>query len=43
MVKTMEIIADQVFNEWVYKTIFGVYLPHLLNIIGNMLPKKNGI
>ena len=40
MVKTKKIIAYQVFDEWVYKIILGVYLLHLLKMIGNVLPNK---
>ena len=40
MVKTTEIITYQGFGEWVCKIIFGVYLPHPQNIVGNMLTGK---
>ena len=40
MLKPMEIIARQWFGEWVYKICSGVYLPHLHNVFGNMLPDK---
>ena len=36
----MEIIAHQGFGEWVCKIVAGVYLPHLHNVVGNMLPKE---
>ena len=40
MVKIMEIITHQGFGEWVWKSVADAYLPHLHNILGNMLPKK---
>ena len=40
MVKPTEIISHKVFGEWVCKIVAGVYLPHLHNIVGKMLPNK---
>ena len=40
MVKTTEIIDHQGFDEWVWFIFAGLYLPHLQNIVGNMLPTK---
>ena len=40
MVKIIEIIAYQVLCEWFCKTVFGVYLLHLHNIVGNILHNK---
>ena len=39
MVKPMEIISRQDFGEWVCKIVAGLYLPHLHNIVVNILPK----
>ena len=36
----MENISHQGFGEWVCKNVSGLYLPHLHNIFGNMLPKE---
>ena len=36
----MEIFSYQGFVEWFLKIIFGAYLPHLHNIVGNILPNK---
>ena len=36
----MEIIDHQGFGECVLKSFSGVYLPHLHNIVVNMLPNK---
>ena len=36
----MEIFSHQGFGEWLCKIVAGVYITHLQNIVGNMLPKK---
>ena len=36
----MENISHQGFDEWFWKIVDRVYLPHLHNIVGNMLPNK---
>ena len=40
MVKTTKRIAYHEFGECICKIVFGVYLPHLHNIVRNMIPKK---
>ena len=40
MVKSMDIIYNQVFGEWAHKIFVGVYITLLHNIVENMLPKK---
>ena len=40
MVKTTKIIAYHEFGECICKIVIGVYLPHLHNIVRNMIPKK---
>ena len=40
ILEPMEIIAHQGFGEWVFKIVAGVYLPHLHDIYGNMIPNK---
>ena len=40
MVKPIEIIAHQGFDECLYIIASGVYLHHLHNIVSNILPNK---
>ena len=40
MVKPMELISRQGFDEWPYNIVAVVCLPYLHNIVSNMLPNK---